>query len=88
MFDLQRKVAIVTGAGSGIGAAIAHACSRGVVPSVIALDLDEAKARATIEALPKDGGHGSALQCDVSDPADVDAVFDRVQSSHPGSTSS
>ncbi len=50
---------------------------------LIALDLDEAKARATVEALAADGGRGSALQCDVSDPADVDAVFDRVRSIHP-----
>ncbi len=35
-----------------------------------------------IEALAKDGGHGSALQCDVSDPADVAAVFDRVKAIH------
>ena len=82
MFDLQRKVAIVTGAGSGIGAAIATVFARRGA-DVIALDLDEAKARATIEALAKDGGHGSALQCDVSDPADVAAVFDRVKAIHP-----
>ena len=49
---------------------------------MIALDLDEAKARMTVETLAADGGRGSAHQCDVSDPADVNAVFDRVRSLH------
>jgi len=81
MFDLQRKVAIVTGAGSGIGAAIATVFARRGA-EVIALDLDEAKAEATVATLAADGGRGTALQCDVSDPADVETVFERVRATH------
>jgi NAD(P)-dependent dehydrogenase (short-subunit alcohol dehydrogenase family) len=81
MFDLTRRVTIVTGAGSGIGAAIAGVFARRGA-DVVALDLDEAKAEATVAALAADGGRGTALQCDVSDPADVEVVFERVRATH------
>lgn len=56
-------VAVVTGAGSGIGAAIAaELASRGA--SVVAIDLDVVAARATARAVG-----GSFLELDVTDPA-------------------
>jgi NAD(P)-dependent dehydrogenase (short-subunit alcohol dehydrogenase family) len=68
---LHDRVAIVTGAGSGIGQAIAHAmAARGV--RVAALDIDEASARETAAAIDQTGGRALALQGDVSRAADVD----------------
>jgi NAD(P)-dependent dehydrogenase (short-subunit alcohol dehydrogenase family) len=81
IFDLQNKVAVVTGGGSGIGAAIARLFARQHA-HVVALDLDEAAARRTVEAIGADGGHGEAIACDVTDAAQIAAAFERVTGAH------
>src|SRR3954467_2559835 len=74
MFDLQGKMAVVTGAGSGIGAAIARVfAARGA--QVAAVDRDEAAARDTAAAIVQTGAAASAHACDVSQPAAVEALF-------------
>jgi 2-keto-3-deoxy-L-fuconate dehydrogenase len=82
MFDLQQKVAIVTGAGSGIGAAIAKLFGRQGA-NVIALDLVEAAAEETAAAVRHAGGRAAAFACDVSDAVSVDAVFGRLAAERP-----
>jgi NAD(P)-dependent dehydrogenase (short-subunit alcohol dehydrogenase family) len=72
MFRLDGKHAVVTGAGSGIGAAIAQLFAKQGA-SIAALDLDEAAARATAEQ-----ASARAFRCDVADAADVKATFDRL----------
>jgi NAD(P)-dependent dehydrogenase (short-subunit alcohol dehydrogenase family) len=76
MFDLHHKVAVVTGAGSGIGAAIATLFSRQGA-RVFILDRNET-AHATADAIRAAGGDGSAQLCDVSSPDDVSRTFDAV----------
>jgi 2-keto-3-deoxy-L-fuconate dehydrogenase len=67
MFDLTNKIALVTGAGSGIGAAIATAFSAANA-RVFVTDRNDASARATVAAMPR-AGAGVAMVLDVTDEA-------------------
>ena len=67
------KVALVTGAGSGIGRASAtRLAAEGA--AVVAADIDEASAGETVEQLRAAGGRAAAVAVDVSDPASVEAA--------------
>ncbi len=66
MFDLSGKSALVTGAGSGIGAAIAHALA-GAGARVIVTDRDEAAGRATTDAIRSSRGDAAFVLLDVCD---------------------
>jgi len=65
--DFKGRTAIVTGAGSGIGAAISlELAARGA--HVIAADLDAEAAEAVAEAIRKSGGKAVGAVSDVADP--------------------
>ncbi|MCO5156183.1 MAG: SDR family oxidoreductase [Aquamicrobium sp.] len=75
MNDFQNKVAIVTGAGSGIGAAIARELAeRGAV--VIAADLDLTAAQDVASEIRGDGGRAHAIEVDVADPAAAERLVE------------
>lgn len=62
--------AVITGAGSGIGAAFAaELAKRG--GRVVCSDIDENCARATADAINADGGQATSLRCDVASIDDV-----------------
>jgi NAD(P)-dependent dehydrogenase (short-subunit alcohol dehydrogenase family) len=76
--DLAAKVAIVTGGGSGVGAAITRALVAAGA-EVVCTDIDGEAARRVVASL--DGaGHAEALALDVTDAAAVKDVVDSVVS--------
>ncbi|HEY8123115.1 MAG TPA: SDR family NAD(P)-dependent oxidoreductase [Myxococcota bacterium] len=76
---LADRIAVVTGAGSGIGRAIAQLFAREGA-TIAALDVREAAARETV-ALLGAGKHG-AFVCDVADGAGVVAAFDAIDAAY------
>ena len=75
MTRLREQVALVTGAGHGIGRAITCAfAAEGA--HVVASDIDAEAASATIVALGSDGS--VAVQADVTSPESLDRLFGRV----------
>src|SRR5688572_7371153 len=81
MFDLQGKTALITGAGSGIGAAIARLFGRRGAEVVVA-DVDAAAAARTAAEITQAGGRATGFPCDVSQPDSVDALFRAIAAEH------
>jgi 3-oxoacyl-[acyl-carrier protein] reductase len=72
---LTGKVALVTGAGRGIGRAIALALGVAGAQVVVNYRESEGAARTLVEEIVAVGGQGHAIQADVSVAADVERLF-------------
>ena len=70
---LKDRVCVVTGAGGGIGRAVALGLAEAGA-SVVLLDKDEERCQATAEVLRPTGARTLALACDIADPQSVAAV--------------
>ena len=74
----RNAAAVITGAGSGIGAAFAvELAKRG--GRVVCSDINETAARATADAITADGGQATSLRCDVSQVDDVALLAKEAQ---------
>ena len=71
--SFESKVALVTGAGSGLGLATAKAFAESGA-SVVLADYNEKSVRAAAEELVARGHKALAIRCDVSDDEQVEAM--------------
>jgi 3-oxoacyl-[acyl-carrier protein] reductase len=76
---LEGKVAVVTGAGGGLGRAMSiRFAEEGA--AVICQDLDEATMKATVDAIGSFAGRAMPWACDVTDSAAIEEMFEAATS--------
>jgi NAD(P)-dependent dehydrogenase (short-subunit alcohol dehydrogenase family) len=78
MPSLEKKCALITGGGGGLGSAICRELARGGA-SVVVADLDQAKAKAVADAIQSAGGIASALKVDIAKEKEVVAAVEGAQ---------
>lgn len=79
----DRRVAIVTGAAGGIGAAYATALAAEGA-SVVVADVNDDAGQATVTQLVADGAEATYVHCDVSDPESTRTMADEAVEAHGG----
>lgn len=77
LFDLGGRVAVVTGAASGLGQAIALGLAR-YGADIAAADINDDGLADTVAQITALGRKATATHCDISSAADVDALFAAV----------
>ncbi len=82
LVDLAGRHAVVTGAASGLGRAVAHTLA-GLGARVSVLDVNTGGAAQTVAQIRDAGGRADAISCDVADPGSIAAAFEQVAGSGP-----
>ena len=75
---MQGRVALVTGAASGIGRVTAQVFAREGVKVVVSTDANVKGAEETVRLIKEAGGEAAFVQCDVSKAAEVEALVTRA----------
>ena len=78
MEDFAGRVAVITGAGSGAGRAIALALARDGARGVVLADIDEAAARETASLVRLAGPDALVAHADVADRGSMDSLAERA----------
>ncbi len=78
MFDLSGQVAVITGAGNGLGYQIAEAMAEAGA-DVVCADIDMTRNEATAERVEALGRKALSIRCDVTREADVASLFQSAE---------
>lgn len=73
MSSFQNQVALITGAGSGIGRATAIAFAQAGAQVVVS-DMNDEGGQATVDQIRHAGGQATYLHCNVANAAEIDAL--------------
>jgi NAD(P)-dependent dehydrogenase (short-subunit alcohol dehydrogenase family) len=76
-FSLAGRVAAVTGASSGIGQSLACALAAAGA-DVVAIGRRESALAQTLTLIEKEGQHGAAVSCELSQPEDADKIARQI----------
>lgn len=79
MFDLNGRVALVTGSSTGLGKAMAHHLGRAGAKVALNYANNEARAAETLEQFRAEGLEGDMFKCDVTDPDSVEAMVADIE---------
>lgn len=74
----NKPLALVTGAAQGIG----YACAQALQEDGARLILADINAEGVVEAAKKLGNGAVGLACDMGDPAQISAMFDKIEAEH------
>jgi len=77
MFQLNEKIAVITGGGSGIGKAVVLLFAKQGA-EVHVIDLNEDACHATVTEVQQAGGKAFTHVCDVTDQQQVKAIFSKI----------
>jgi len=77
LFDLTGRVAVVTGAASGLGQAMAIGLAQHGA-NIAAADINDVGLAQTVERVTSQGRQALAIHCDISQPDDVNRLFEIV----------